>query len=80
MRVVLEQPETGLFLCGIGEWTKKSADAMAFLTAAQAWSFAQEHGLNDVRIVMRFEMHDHSLLLPLTREPKPRDRPCSQAP
>ncbi|MBI3849498.1 MAG: hypothetical protein HY298_04290 [Verrucomicrobia bacterium] len=55
MRILVQSRETLLFYKGIGEWTSDSEDAFDFISSSVAERICREHGLTNVRMLVRFD-------------------------
>jgi len=55
MRVLLLNPETGLYFLAGDEWTTRSEEAHSFRHSAEAMQLAGEKGLRNLEVVLAFD-------------------------
>ena len=65
MRVLLLNPETGLYFQAGDEWTTRSDQAYSFKHSAEAMQLAGEKGLRNLEIVLAFDTPQYEVKLPL---------------
>jgi hypothetical protein len=68
MRVFLRHAKTGLYRTGSNEWASEIAQALLFNTVAQAATFAFDEAVPEAEILLRCDLLDHEVSLPLLRE------------
>jgi hypothetical protein len=72
MKIFLQDKRTQLYLMGLGQWTKTSAEAIDFTNSDQAIEFALRHGLSGTQVVLKFPDHPYQICLPFGRQmPQP---------
>jgi len=64
MRVLLQDAETSSFLRANRVWTPLADEALDFVQVVRAVDYALEHGLGDVRVVLKFRDARQDLKLP----------------
>ena len=55
MRILVQSKDTSLFYKGIDEWTSDSNEAIDFISSTVADRICKEHGLSNVRMVVKFD-------------------------
>jgi hypothetical protein len=67
MKVLLQDLGTLSFVAGEGDWTASTTEAFDFGQVVQALDYALEHGLQDVRAVIKCSDSRHDVELPPVR-------------
>ena len=75
MRILVQQKETGLYFKDVGLWTRKSTEAMEFVSSTAAIDFCALNKLNGVQLVLKFDEQKCDIVLPLM---SPRDLASEQ--
>jgi len=75
MRILVQQKETGLYFKDVGLWTRKSTEAMEFVSSTAAIDFCGLNKLNGVQLVLKFDEQKCDIVLPLM---SPRDLASEQ--
>jgi len=70
MRILVQQKETGLYFKDVGLWTRKSTEAMEFVSSTAAIDFCAVNRLNGVQLVLKFDEQKCDIVMPLM---SPRD-------
>ena len=70
MRILVQQKETGLYFKDVGSWTRKSSEAMEFVSSTAAIDFCAINKLNGIQLVLKFDEQKCDIVLPVT---SPRD-------
>ena len=70
MRILVQQKETGLYFKDVGLWTRKSTEAMEFVSSTAAIDFCALNKLNGVQLVLKFDEQKCDIVMPLM---SPRD-------
>jgi hypothetical protein len=65
MRILLQQKQTGLYFKDIGQWSESTADAWDFLSSTSAIDFCVANKISDVQLVLKFEDHPYSIVMPV---------------
>ncbi|HVM49533.1 MAG TPA: hypothetical protein VMU04_16005 [Candidatus Acidoferrum sp.] len=65
MRIVLQQPETGLYFKDIAQWVGNGQEAMDFVSSTAAIEFCAANKLKDLQIVLKFDEERCDIVLPL---------------
>jgi len=65
MRIVLQQKDTGLYFKDIDAWSRRSAEAMDFVSSTAAIDFCVSNKLNGVQLVLKFEEERYDIVLPV---------------
>ena len=66
MRILVQQKETGLYFKDVGSWTRKSAEAMEFVSSTTAIDFCALNKLNGIQLVLKFDEQKCDIVLPVT--------------
>jgi hypothetical protein len=70
MRILVQQKDTGLYFKDVGLWTRKSTEAMEFVSSTAAIDFCAVNRLNGVQLVLKFDEQKCDIVMPLM---SPRD-------
>ena len=70
MRILVQQKETGLYFKDVGSWTRKSREAMEFVSSTAAIDFCTLNKLNGIQLVLKFDEQKCDIVLPVM---SPRD-------
>jgi len=70
MRILVQQKETGLYFKDVGSWTRKSREAMEFVSSTAAIDFCALNKLNGIQLVLKFDEQKCDIVLPVM---SPRD-------
>jgi hypothetical protein len=65
MRVLLLNPETGLYFQSGDDWTARSEEAHSFRHSAEAMQIAGEKGMRNLEVVLAFDTPQYEVKLPL---------------
>jgi len=77
MRILVQSNDTLLFYKGIDEWTSDTDEAIDFISSTVADRICREHGLSNVRMVVKFDRPGaHDIFLNFL----PKDNPPSDQP
>ncbi|EEF61325.1 hypothetical protein [Pedosphaera parvula] len=68
MKILLQDTRTGLYFRSLDAWTNSMADAYDFKFSEKAISFAVEHHIPDVQIVMIFRASGHVETVPFPKQ------------
>jgi hypothetical protein len=68
MRVFLRNRQTHLYCAARNEWTVALAQALLFNSLPEAARFAFHHELSEAEIVVRYEVLDQEVTVPLLPE------------
>jgi hypothetical protein len=80
MRILLQQPDTGLYFKDIALWAENSVEAMDFVSSTAAIEFCAANKLVGLQIVLKFEEEKCDIVLPLqTPQAYQADRPSRAA-
>ncbi len=66
MRVVLRNPQTGLFFRNTDDWTDRLDGARDFAQTATALFFAEEQKLLGLEILLTFDNPEHDFVIGVT--------------
>ena len=66
MRILLCNPETGMFLCSPDQWIPQPELADNFQSSPEAVVFARERGLDSVEVLWDFDDPEYNVRLPVT--------------
>lgn len=64
MKALLQQVGTGLYFQGQGQWTLDHGQAFDFKSSVAARTYCMRQGLNDVQIILKFEVDKYDIVLP----------------
>ena len=65
MRILLQNPKTGLYVCRKENWTPSAHLALDFRHSQAALDFVRTQKLNDVQLVVKFEDSQWDEIVPL---------------
>ena len=68
MRVFLRNKQTRLYCASSSEWAPEMAQALLFTTVPHAARFAFDEEVSEVEIVLKYDLLDQEVSLPLLRE------------
>jgi hypothetical protein len=71
MRTLIRDVKTQMFCGSDGQWTAERDDARDFGGTFQAMSFAGEHHLHGVQIVLVFEIPEYDVVINFERDQQP---------
>lgn len=64
MKALLQQVGTGLYFQGPGQWTLDHAQAFDFKSSVAARTYCMRQSMNDVQIILKFEVDKYDIILP----------------
>ena len=64
MKALLQQPETGLYFKGLGQWTPDPDEAHDFKSSVTARSYCQNQGILNAQIVLKFSLDKYDIVMP----------------
>lgn len=78
MKALLQQVGTGLYFSAPGEWTAEHGKAHDFKSSVTARTYCLRHSIEDVQIVLKFDVDRYDIVLPAglarSRGPTPETR------
>lgn len=65
MRIVLQHKQTGLYFKDIEAWSRKSAEALDFVSSSTAIDFCVTNKISDVQLVLKFDEQQYEIVMPV---------------
>ncbi len=75
MRVLVQQKDSGLYLQELNSWSRRSSEALDFLSSTAAIDFCLAHHVSGVQLVLKFDEQRYDIVMPLM--PQVSERPAA---